>query len=114
MIKLLKIAIFTSILSLVGCSSFDVHPNLKDHPFETQQVLLTVEQNEDKMPDINTQGFATWTDDSSGLRRCHIVLRYWPQYLGHEVAHCFQGDYHKGDKLGEQHGKGYGYNTDAQ
>jgi hypothetical protein len=38
-----------------------------------------------------------WTKTQEGQHKCHIItsnkMDYWT--LGHEMRHCFQGEYHK-------------------
>ena len=69
------------ILLLTGCATFDpVMP-------ERRSMLITVEPRADLPPGID--GRATWTELS-----CRVELREYPRLLGHEVRHCFEGQWH--------------------
>ena len=80
---------------LGGCDYFKSEAALKK-----STVTITIVDGV-QFKDKNQQGWADWQWNGS-KNECVIQLRDYPNFLGHEVRHCFEGHWHEG-KNGEQY-----------
>ena len=94
-----KLLLLPAIL-LVGCSSFE--PDTVRRPLEVTKAVITIEPRAD-LSGFWKQGDAAW-EDIDGLRYCTIRLKDYPHMLGHEVDHCFRGEWHDGNPNDDDHG----------
>lgn len=89
------------VMMLAGCSAFDSSSlDLNKHPIINKRLMLVLEDPQHNFADPKVQGRAGWyTHD--GVTYCHIFLRKYPHYLGHEVDHCIRGFWHGLEPNGE-------------
>lgn len=82
--------------ALPGCSTlFDAQPvPLYEVGISANPILLYINDPEYDFPDKKVQGTAWWYINEQGRRVCHVRLRKYPYYLGHEVDHCFREHWH--------------------
>lgn len=82
-----------------GCASlFDARPvPLGEKPLIDNQVLVIMDDPNFDFPQVRVRGQAWWWRREDGLKVCHIRLRKYPHYLGHEMDHCFREYWHPND-----------------
>lgn len=78
-----------TVMLLIGCSTFVEHNTTI--PIPTSKPMQ-IEIHQLKGGNPNVLGTADITGD-----RCVIHLRKYPHCLAHEVRHCFEGNWHKGE-----------------
>ncbi len=71
-------------LLLAGCAS------TFETPMPARRAMLIAIDPRADLPH-GVDGLATWSDDI-----CLVRLRAYPRCLGHEIRHCFEGDWHSG------------------
>ena len=81
---------------LAGCAAlFDAQPvPLYEVGISANPILLYINDPEYDFPDKKVQGTAWWYINEQGRRVCHVRLRKYPYYLGHEVDHCYRKHWH--------------------
>ena len=77
-----------ALVAIAGCDDFDGPPP----KLQRSASVITIAVD----PQLTPPGWAEW---KGGI--CHITLREYPACLGHEVRHCFEGDWHAGYRTGE-------------
>lgn len=81
---------------LLGCSTFETPPPAR---YRNKVTIIVVEnKNLPQNSRYIQQGSSMSFKDSDV---CVIQLRNYPEYLGHEVRHCLEGNWHEGRKNGE-------------
>lgn len=68
-------------LLLAGCAYHPTYEMVRD------TTTITVRE----VPGLEQRGLAVWEGE-----QCVIVLRKYPECLGHEVMHCLSGYWHNG------------------
>jgi hypothetical protein len=66
--------------------------------YDSRQELHQAAKRLGGIEDPNLQAFAQWSPDIT-IKRCtiHVMnpqVRYEPEWMGHEIAHCFYGQWH--------------------
>lgn len=103
----LKLSIKALVLSLLtGCASFDAPLPVLKEPEHNKAILVIyqdnrnlIKNNQDPTKDkilgrayinrkVNTKLLPTWID------ACYISVLEYPKAMGHEITHCFSGDFH--------------------
>ena len=83
---------------LTGCASFNSEVLPIDEPEHNRMILAVYKRDPDMPADRN--GWArhqikmhkAWLPD--WIDTCHISTRNYPLELGHEMGHCFNGNFH--------------------
>lgn len=85
------------LFSVSGCV-LTPQPTFKN--VKQTEVKLTIVET-DKFKTIPVPGEVIHAESDIGDGFCHIRLKKYPKCLLHEIRHCFEGDYHKGESSDE-------------
>lgn len=98
-LRFIIIILFSSLVT--SCQLFFEQPvSLADKPILYDKVTVTISPQID-FNDKKVQGMYMPRTESDGSRHCHILLRDYPRYLGHEMDHCFRDLWHGTEPNGD-------------
>lgn len=97
-----KITLVSLLIALAGCSSFNAKPvPLSKKPILNTKVLVSIENNV-RFENRYQRGEAIrYYDHHLGVLVCKIRLFEYPYFLGHEIDHCFRGNWHDDEENGD-------------
>lgn len=92
----------TAAATLVLLASCAIAPEQRNYQVLQTRVELTIQPNfKGKFKTEETNGRKIHAEADIGDGFCHIRLRKYPHCLLHEIRHCFEGDFHKGEDSDE-------------